>query len=170
MTVIPLAFGPEGWWKPTLLLFGLVVLAYLAMWRGWRRRSGKHDLPPLEQPADTTATLEAAGRYFGTAVAGDWLDRVVARGLGNRSDCTLSLSHDGLDVRRPGLASFRIPRASMVGARRDQGIAGKVIPPHGVLVVTWRHGDLALDSGFRLADGDHQRWVTAIDKLVKEHA
>ncbi len=137
-------------WVPVSILFGLLALAYLGMWRGWRRRARKHDLPPLvpasESPADA---LVAEGRYFGTTTSGHWLDRVVARGLGTRSSCRLSLSAGGLDVRRPR-DSFRVPVASLRGARHDRGIAGKVVPPHGVLVVTWQHGDVLLDSGFRL--------------------
>lgn len=138
-------------WVPVTILFGLLLLAYLAMWRGWRRRGRKHDLPPLVTPPDEQqdVLVQAEGRYFGTTTNGNWLDRVVARGLGTRSACRLSLSAAGIDVLRPA-GSFRIPAAALRGARQDQGIAGKVVPPHGVLVVTWQHGDLPLDSGFRL--------------------
>lgn len=137
-------------WVPVAILFGLLALAYLAMLRGWRRRGRKHDLPPLvpvgEAPADA---LVAEGRYFGSTTSGNWLDRVVARGLGTRSSCRVSLSAGGLDVRRPR-DSFRVPVAALRGVRQDRGIAGKVVPPNGVLVVTWQHGDHLLDSGFRL--------------------
>jgi len=153
---------------PVAILFGLLVLAFFGMWAGWRRRGRKHELPPLAEVGEATALLESDGRYFGTTVAGDWLDRVVARGLGARSDCRLTLSDAGLDVRRP-TGDFRIALSELVRARPDRGIAGKVIPPHGVLVITWQHGDLSLDSGFRLTDGGHDAWVSAIER-IKEHA
>ncbi len=137
-------------WVPVLILFGLLALAYLAMWRGWRRRGRRHDLPPLVPVgAAGDGVLTASGRYFGTTLEGQWLERVVARGLGPRSSCRLVLSSAGLDVRRSG-QDFRIPAAALVGARLESGIAGKVVPPHGILVVTWQHGELVLDSGFRL--------------------
>jgi hypothetical protein len=178
-------------WVPVVILFGLLLLAYLAMWRGWRRRARKHALPSLvaAPPSDDlpAARLYGGGRYFGTTVNGDWLDRVVAQGLGTRSPCSLFLSDEGLDVLRPR-GSFRIPTTALRGARQDQGIAGKVMPPHGVLVVTWEHGDYLLDSGFRLdptepsgggvagatrapdtsARGMHEAWVEAIERTVKE--
>ncbi|MFT4011059.1 MAG: hypothetical protein QM655_13570 [Nocardioidaceae bacterium] len=156
--------------EAALVLLAFVALVYLLMWWGWRRRGRKHDLPPLPPPPDDAgdARLRADGRYFGSALASDWLDRVVAQGLGNRSDCTLVLSVCGLDVHRPGLGSFRIPVTELRGARRDRGIAGKVIPPDGMLLVTWQHGDLLLDSGFKLSDGGHDTWVDAIDALMKE--
>jgi hypothetical protein len=176
-------------WIPVVILAAFVVLVYLGMWRGWRRRSRKHDLAPLEPVPDSGAqpVLEASARYFGTTVAGEWLDRVVARGLGARSGCRLSLLPEGLDVHRPG-TSFRIPDRCLLGARVDRGLAGMVIPPHGLLVVTWRHGDYVLDTGFRLADLSgarpagaghppdksveerHQRWIRAIEAIVKENA
>ena len=170
---------PE-WVLPVTILVALLALAYLGMWLGWRKRARKHDLPPLvpapavaELPA---AKLEAGARYFGTTVSGDWLDRVVAQGLGPRSMARLRLSTEGLDVIRVG-GSFRIPVEALRGARQDQGIAGKVVPPQGVLVVTWKHGDLVLDSGFRLepppdrprVSDTHSDWIRSISKLVRDH-
>lgn len=166
--------------QAALVLLGIVVVIYLLMWAGWRRRGRKHDLPPLvpaPKVADLPpARLEAGCRYFGTTVSGDWLDRVVAHGLGARSAARIRLSDEGLDVVRVA-GSFRIPAAALRGARHDQGIAGKVIPPHGVLVVTWQHGDFLLDTGFRLADEStaargttevHNEWVRKISKLAKK--
>ncbi len=163
-------------WLPVTILFGLLALAYVGMWRGWRRRALRHDLPPLvavPEEAAGTGALEAEGRYFGTTVAGSWLDRVVTRGLGTRSGCRITLSADGLDVVRPA-DSFRVVRAALRGARHDQGIAGKVVPPHGLLVVTWAHGDLLLDSGFRVDAPSttevHDTWVRSINRIVEENA
>jgi hypothetical protein len=160
-------------WQAATLLLALVVVLYVLMWRGWRRRGAKHDLPPLLETPPVAELPEpkliAGARYFGTTVAGDWLDRVVARGLGARSTCRLNLSGEGLDVIRLA-GSFRIPVTALRGARRDQGIAGKVVPPSGVLVVTWQHGDLTLDTGFRLDDPDkHNDWVRSISKMAKEN-
>lgn len=170
-------------WLPVAILFAALLLGYLLMWRGWRGRSGKHDIPELVPvPAVSEmpdAELQAGARYFGTTVAGDWLDRVVARGLGARSTARLTLSEEGLDVVRPA-GSFRIPATALRGARHDMGIAGKVVPPHGLLVVTWQHGDHLLDTGLRLTEFDlrgrpvsgteaHNTWITSIGKIAKEH-
>ena len=178
-------------WVPVLILFALLGLAYVGMWRGWRRRALRHELPPLVPVADDGAlgddAVVANGRYFGTTVAGDWLDRVVAQGLGTRSSCRLVVSTEGLDVLRPR-AGFRIRRSALLGTRLESGIAGKVVPPAGILVVTWQHGDLRLDTGFRLdalagggaADGRgaasmsspaevHAHVAGLVDALTAEH-
>ena len=168
-------------WQAVLVVVAIVLGIYGLMWKGWRRRGRKHDLPDLV-PAPSVSDLPEAkltggARYFGTTVAGDWLDRVVAHGLGARSSCRLNLSPEGLDVIRLA-GSFRVPAAALRGARHDQGIAGKVVPPHGLVVVTWEHGDLTLDSGFRLTDEAvadrgvteaHNVWVRQISKMAKEN-
>ncbi len=186
----PLFSALPEWLVPVVILFLLLALAYLGMWRGWRRRASRHDLPPLVAAPPVTelppARLQAGARYFGTTVSGSWLERVTAQGLGPRSTARLSLSSEGLDVIRIA-GSFRIPARALRGARHDQGIAGKVVPPHGVLVVTWEHGDHTLDTGFRLESprpgkGNgappkvtelHNEWVRAIGKIArddKEHS
>ncbi len=168
-------------WLAVLVLVAVVLGLYALMWRGWRRRGAKHDLPPLVDvpvgEAESEVRLQSGGRYVGTTVAGDGLDRVVARGLGPRSTCRLTLTDAGLDVVRAG-GAFRVPAASLRGARHEQGIAGKVVPPHGLVVVTWQHGDLTLDTGFRMTEFDlggsampgenHAAWIQAIVTMVKE--
>jgi hypothetical protein len=199
----PLVPPVPEWLLPVTILFVLLGLAYLGMWLGWRRRARRHELPPLV-PAPAVADLppaklQAGARYFGTTISGNWLERVVAHGLGARSGARISLSSEGLDVIRL-VGSFRIPAAALRGARHDQGIAGKVVPPHGILVVTWQHGDLLLDTGFRLeppraakgtgargatatgspAGNDtveggpgvtplHNQWIRSISKLVRDN-
>ena len=183
--LIPLVQSPLELFTLAVPLFVVLLLAYFLMWRGWKKRSTKHDIPelvPAPSVADLpSAKLQAGARYFGTTISGSWLDRVVARGLGARSTARLSLSVEGLDVIRLA-GSFRIPADALRGARHDQGIAGKVVPPHGLLIVTWQHGDYLLDTGFRLTADKldqgasagttdaHNIWVRSISKIAKEHS
>lgn len=165
----------------TAILALLVFGTFAAMRRGWRRRARLHaDLPPLapippdqsdrgaqdqHESADSPPPL--TGRYYGSTMAGAWLDRVVARGLGLRSAVELCWTADGIEVHRPGAASFLIPVGALVDARLDRTIAGAAPPPGGVLVLTWRHGGRTLDSGFR-ADrtAQHAAWVEAVARQV----
>lgn len=162
-------------WVIALVLF--VALLYWLMRQGWKWRGTlQGDLPelpavPPDQPetgpdGGPGAPLRMTGRYHGSTTAGQWLDRVVAQGLGTRSRAELTLTGGGLAVVRPGSRDFFIPAGQLRGARLDKGIAGKVLTEGGLLVITWEHGDRLLDSGFRSDHAaDHLDWVAAVGTL-----
>ncbi|MEU6707454.1 PH-like domain-containing protein [Streptomyces wuyuanensis] len=156
-------------WVAGLLLF--IALVYWLMRQGWKWRgelqSGLPELPTA--PEDTgEARLRLSGRYHGSTTAGQWLDRIVARGLGNRSRAELTLTDAGIDVVRPGAADFFIPAGALRGARLDKGIAGKVLTEGGLLIVTWEHGDRLIDSGFRSdRAAGHSAWTEAVNSMTK---
>ncbi|MFJ6570257.1 hypothetical protein ACIQNU_22825 [Streptomyces sp. NPDC091292] len=155
-------------WLVGLALF--VALVYWLMREGWKWRATlQSDLPELPGvPSETgPATLAMSGRYHGSTTAGQWLDRIVAHGLGTRSRAELTLTDAGLDVVRPGAADFFVPADRLRGARLDKGIAGKVLTEGGLLVVTWEHGDRLIDSGFRSdRAAEHPAWVEALTALT----
>ncbi|MFF8969453.1 hypothetical protein [Streptomyces sp. NPDC014995] len=174
-------------WVVGLALF--VALVYWLMREGWKWRGTlQGDLPELPtRPSPTTldaggepplpgmpdesgeAKLTMSGRYHGSTTAGQWLDRIVAHGLGTRSRVELTLTDAGLDVVRPGAADFFVPVAALREARLDKGIAGKVLTEGGLLVVTWAHGDRLIDSGFRSdRAAEHGEWVDVINSLINK--
>ncbi|MFF5568886.1 hypothetical protein ACFY7Z_23180 [Streptomyces sp. NPDC012623] len=159
-------------WVVGLLLF--IALVYWLMRQGWKwRGSLQSDLPELPtRPATGTpehpgeARLRTEGRYHGSTTAGQWLDRIVAHGLGSRSRVELTLTDAGLDVVRPGANDFFIPAERLREARLDKGIAGKVLAEGGLLIVTWQLGDTLIDSGFRSdRSAEHAAWVEAINSM-----
>ncbi|MFD8748663.1 hypothetical protein [Streptomyces sp. NPDC059616] len=154
---------------------GLIVLIAFVYWlmrQGWKwRDSLQSDLPELaatpEGYADGERLLTLTGRYHASTTAGQWLDRIVAHGLGTRSRVELTLTGQGLDVVRPGAADFFVPAAALREARLDKGIAGKVLPEGGLLIITWALGDKLIDSGFRSDhSAEHPAWVEAINQLT----
>jgi hypothetical protein len=157
-------WAPRIAWVIGLLL--VVALVYWLMREGWTWRSVlQSDLPELPQapagPGEPKLTM--AGRYHGSTTAGQWLDRIVAHGLGARSRVELTLTEHGVDVVRPGANDFFIPADRLRGARLDKGIAGKVLTENGLLVITWEHGDRLLDSGFRSdRAAEHAAWLEAL--------
>ncbi|MEU2245239.1 MULTISPECIES: hypothetical protein [unclassified Streptomyces] len=154
-------------WVAGLLLF--ITLVYWLMRQGWKwRGSLQSDLPELptapEAPGEAKLTL--GGRYHGSTTAGQWLDRIVAHGLGTRSRVELTLTDAGIAVVRPGANDFFIPTDALREARLDKGIAGKVLAEGGLLIVTWAHGGKLLDSGFRSdRAAEHTAWVEALNSM-----
>ncbi|MFB7713007.1 hypothetical protein [Streptomyces sp. NPDC056105] len=155
-------------WIVGLLLF--IALVYWLMRQGWKWRGTlQGDLPPLPTApsAPGPARLELSGRYHGSTTAGQWLDRIVAHGLGTRSRVELTLTDAGLHVVRPGATDFFIPVAQLREARLDKGIAGKVLTEGGLLIVTWGHGDKLIDSGFRSDHAAEQaEWVETLNNMI----
>ncbi|NED14295.1 hypothetical protein [Streptomyces sp. SID9124] len=156
-------------------VIGLVVLVAFVYWlmrQGWKWRGNlQSDLPaPATVPdgyADGEKLLTLSGRYHASTTAGQWLDRIVAHGLGTRSRVELTLTADGLDVVRPGAADFFVPAADLRGARTEKALAGKVLPEGGLLVITWALGDRLIDSGFRSDhSAEHPAWVDAVNHLT----
>ncbi|NYI04982.1 PH-like domain-containing protein [Allostreptomyces psammosilenae] len=156
-----------GW---TAVMVALVAVVYWSMWRAWRRRAARQgDLPELPQPPAEPGPvlLTGTGRYHASTTAGEWLDRIVARGLGTRSLAELTLTPAGLHVGRPAATSFFVPAAALRGAGIGHGVAGRVFPEGGLLVVTWQHGERVLDSGFRMDDSaTHEEWADRIARVA----
>ncbi|MFI2201335.1 hypothetical protein ACH47Z_11300 [Streptomyces sp. NPDC020192] len=157
-------------WLVGLVLF--IALVYWLMREGWKWRGTlQSDLPePPSAPEETgPAKLSMSGRYHGSTTAGQWLDRIVAHGLGTRSRAELTLTEAGLEVERPGAADFFVPTAALRGARLDKGIAGKVLTEGGLLVVTWALGDKLIDSGFRSDHAaEHTEWVDTLNDMIND--
>ncbi|WP_330311261.1 MULTISPECIES: PH-like domain-containing protein [unclassified Streptomyces] len=153
-------------------LLVLVAFVYWLMRQGWKWRGNlQSDLPaPATAPegfADGEKLLTLSGRYHASTTAGQWLDRIVAHGLGTRSRVELTLTAEGLDVVRPGAANFFVPAADLRGARTEKALAGKVLPEGGLLVITWALGDRLIDSGFRSDhSAEHPAWVDAVNHLT----
>lgn len=159
-------------WLVGLALF--VALVYWLMREGWKWRGTlQGDLPELPSAPDDPgpARLSMSGRYHGSTTAGQWLDRIVAHGLGTRSRVELTLTDAGLDVVRPGATDFFVPVGQLREARFDKGIAGKVLTEGGLLVVTWAHGERLIDSGFRSDHAaEHNEWVDVINSMINTNS
>jgi hypothetical protein len=155
-------------WVVGLALF--VALVYWLMREGWKWRGTlQGDLPELPSAPDEpgAARLTMSGRYHGSTTAGQWLDRIVAHGLGTRSRVELTLTEAGLEVLRPQAADFFVPADRLREARLDKGIAGKVLTEGGLLVVTWEHGGKLIDSGFRSdRAAEHTEWVDTLNHMI----
>jgi hypothetical protein len=156
------------------LLVLLVIVVWLAMLAGWRRRAARQistlQLPPLPStPPEPGAPLTADvdGVYVSTTTAGNWLDRVTAHGLGGRSAATMAVTRAGVSWLRQGAPDVFAAADALVRARLADGIAGKVMPPGGIVVVTWRLGSTELDTGFRPGSAaDAERLVAAVQRLA----
>lgn len=152
--------------RPQLVLLGLVALTglYLLMLRGWRnrqRRQGFLPTPPLSDGTGTPVIGLTPGLFVGTTFAGRWLDRVAVHGLSDRAVAELSVRTDGVHIDREGTGELFLPYDVIDDASLGDMLAGKVMGPGGLFVLTWRLGGEQLTSAFRADDHDQHRRLAA---------
>jgi hypothetical protein len=135
------------------------------MRHGWHRRARTQQNIP-SPPRPTTERREwirepIDGRYLSSTRAGDWLDRIVVHSMGVPSRATLGIASDGVQIDRPAERDIFIPLGSLIGARLDRALAGKVYQLEGIVVITWWLGDAEVDTGFRATSTDVQQELVA---------
>lgn len=79
--------------------------------------------------------LEAV--YVSTTLHGDWLARVGAHGLGDRSAALVSVHDGGVLIEREGARDLWVPVNAIRSAGLAPGMAGKYVGTDGLVVVTW---------------------------------
>jgi hypothetical protein len=138
----------------TVLVIAVICALFLLMRAGWRHRvERQQDIPALpiapEPPVDVSWT---SATYVGATRAGDWLDRILVNTLGVPDDALVAVTHNGVWLRRAHNPVVYLERGGIRGVRYDNAIAGKVLEPGGLLVITWDHGGTLLDIGLRVHD------------------
>ncbi len=165
-----------------LLLLLVVPVLWALMWRGWRARTRRQvELPALpDAPAaraePVLGPIEAV--YVSSTTAGDWLDRLVPHGLGERSAATVWVHAStpgpangvaGVLIARTGTSDVWIPAEALTAVRRDRGMAGKFVGPQGLVILTWSLGPAQLDTGLRTRyERDRDPLEQAVQGLIDD--
>lgn len=137
-----------------LLLLLVIPVLWALLWLGWRGRQRRQgDVPQLPViPADpgepTFGPVEAT--YVSSTSAGDWLDRLAVQGLGLRSAAQVGVHRGGVLVARRGAPDLWLAPEALLGVRRERGMAGKFVEADGLVVLSWRLGQVELDTGLRV--------------------
>jgi hypothetical protein len=62
-----------------------------------------------------------------------------------------------------------LPKQDIVAVRTGRGIAGDVVEPDGMIIVSWTLGDTTLDSGIRVSrNADHEQVLGELTHLVTQ--
>ena len=126
----------------------VIALALWGMWRSWHRRASQ-DLPLRPTPENFDPQVSVAGRYVGTAPAEDWMQRVVASGLGAPGNAAAQVASDGVRLERVGEPSVFIAADQITDVELGRGVAGQVAEKDGLVLWFWSAGQTALQTGFR---------------------
>ncbi len=163
--------GPRA--AMTLIMVAIVLLSFYGMRRAWLAKGKRFALSPapLTVPSDL---MSLAGpfeaRFAGTVTAGNWLDRVTVHNLGTPRSISATFTHEGLalvDSQGVGTWSVLIPIRSIEAVQTGRGIAGDVVEPDGMIVITWHLGYLRLATGVRVTrHAEHKELLDALSTYV----
>ncbi|GIG29111.1 hypothetical protein [Cellulomonas marina] len=154
----------------------LALLALRMMRAGWKARAARTaalGIDPVAPPADLGAVRvpPVPAVYVSTTRAEEWLERVVAHGLGVRSPAEVSVHDAGVLVERRGAPDLFLPRGRLTAVGAGPAIAGKAVGGDGLLLLDWRGDDTGvaplLRSGLRLRRrADQSTVVAAVEALL----
>ena len=133
-----------------VLLVALAIFLVLYVTLIGRRRLAQRTttlvpVPPSAPGADQAGTPRFGTLRFGpveavyvsTTLHGDWLARVGAHGLGDRSSALVSVHDDGVRIERDGAADLWVAVDAIRSSGFAPGMAGKYVGQDGLVVLTW---------------------------------
>src|SRR3954468_13348680 len=99
--------------------------------------------------------------YIGSVGEGGWQDRIAGRGLGRRAGGDLLVTAAGVD-----LAGLWLPSVALTSVRNGPGLANKVVPGPGMLILGWHWAGHACESAFRGQASRYPEIVSAVETLL----
>lgn len=124
------------------VVLGVVLLTLVLVGRRRlvRRSAGVVPTPPAVPAEDARGAVVLGpldALYVSSTLAGDWLARVGAHGLGDRAQARVTVHDGGLHVARSGAPDVWVPAAALGGVALTPGMAGKFVGKEAIVVVTW---------------------------------
>lgn len=139
------------WILIAVLLVGLLVFSLLRRTALAPAPKEGPNLPPLPKVPAGGADHGLEVTYVVTTVAGDHSQRVIARGLGTRSEAVAAVRTDGVLVDRRRGATLFIPTVKLDGVRTTSSL----------VVVAWTHGGYELETGLRMRNATERDRLAA---------
>ena len=159
----------------TILTFVVLVIIALAIWglrRAWLGKAAEFaalPAPATAVPTNATALTPAyPARFAGTTVTGQWLRRVTVHSLGTPRGISVSVYREGIYLTDDADFKLWLSCDHITGIRTGRGIAGDVVEPDGMVIITWQLGEQLLDTGLRLnRHEDHENFYHTASDLLK---
>ncbi len=165
----PVAVGI--WVAVGVVLLLLVLTGRRRLAQRTRRQVPFPPAEPVYLGALRAGPIEAT--YVSSTLAGDWLARVGAHDLGDRSQAEVFVHDAGVKIDRSGAPSVFVPADAVRGAGLAPGMAGKYVGADGLVVISWQvpsDGEtpaVDLDTGLRTRyPTDRARLVDAVRHLT----
>lgn len=151
-----------------LMIALAVVLVSLGVW-AWVRRTRRDSAltaPIGEAPADAIVTGLFDGFYVATTAHDAPLERLAIRGLGFRSRAAITVMSAGVALDLTGQPRMFVPLADIEGVDRATVAIDRVVEPGGLVRLSWRIGDVTVDTFLRAQDAGSRALADAIAGIL----
>ncbi|MDO8148660.1 hypothetical protein Q6350_09460 [Isoptericola sp. b515] len=161
------------------VVVGLVLLLLVLTGRRRLATRTRHLVPSPPEPPLTEGELgemvvgPVEAVYVSSTLHGDWLARIGAHGLGDRSHAEVTVYAGGVVVDRDAARPLLLPADALRAAGTAPGMAGKYVGRDGLVVLTWQvpaDGTVeatTVDTGLRTRHrADHDRLLAAVRPLI----
>lgn len=149
-----------------LLMAAIAIIAFLAMWWGWRGRARRDATVrgSATPPSGDVIAVFPRVSYVSTTPAGEPFSRVAAPGLRYRGPAAVTVRRDGVTIEVRGEAPVHLSRSMLRGSGSASARVGKAVERGGLALVCWHFAGRDLESSFRLdSPADQERFRAAID-------
>lgn len=151
-----------------LVVIGLAIWGMRRAWLGKAKKFAHLPTPNVVPPSDSVALTQGfSARFAGSTVAGQWLNRITVHALGTPRGVVASVHSDGIFIKDADDFSLWLPKTDLTNVRLARGLAGDVVEPEGMVILTWNLGDQSIDTGLRVNRNlDHKEFYKAARELV----
>lgn len=163
-----------------LIVAAVVIVAFLAMWLGWRARA-RRDAGVLASSVAPVGELIAEFSrvlYVSTTPVGEPLSRVAAPGLRYRGQAEIVVLVGGVTVAVVGEDPTYFEASQLRGSGSAGRRVGKAVEHDGLALMRWVSNSepvegleepRVLESSFRFeSEREQQRFLSAIDAITPE--
>ncbi len=163
-----------------LIIAAVVIVAFLAMWLGWRARA-RRDAGVLASSVAPVGELIAEFSrvlYVSTTPVGEPLSRVAAPGLRYRGQAEIVVLAGGVTVAVVGEDPTYFEASQLRGSGSAGRRVGKAVEHDGLALMRWVSNSepvegleepRVLESSFRFeSEREQQRFLSAIDAITPE--
>ncbi len=150
-----------------VIVAAVVIIAFLAMWLGWRARA-RRDAGVLASAIAPVGELIAEFSrvlYVSTTPVGEPLTRVAAPGLRYRGQAEIAVRRDGVTITVAGEDPTHLDSSQLRGSDSAGRRVGKAVERDGLGLLRWvsTTDQRELESSFRFeSKAEQQRFTEAI--------
>ena len=151
------------------ITIAVALFVLLSMLFAWRRRLRRDAglVAPLGVPEHAEVIDRHEVLYVSTTRHDDPLERVALSPLAYRARGEAAVTDRGLALCLDGAPTVFLASSRLVEVDRATVTIDRVVEPGGLVRVAWNvDDDTVVDSYLRIADGDPQTFLSALQRLV----